>query len=146
VWWLYAPCLVPLVEFIIGSDLWASFNINLLIYCVYGLAILLIIVVKWGRRDLKHYPGLSWLVGMFVLMVITVVISAFFFAITDFDNVKTLFGNAVNEYNWIFVVIIVGSAVAVVMGVIGYHKVQLQLGPSLIMQDTRSGKLAPAIP
>jgi hypothetical protein len=137
--------LVPLVEFVIGSDLWASFNVNLVIYSAYGLGVVLIAAIKWGRRDLKHYRGLWWLIVMFVGIVLTIVSCAFVYAFNDSDNVRVLFGNAVNQYNLIFAMIIVGSAVTTMLGVVGYHKVQLQLGPSLIMQDTRSGKLASAV-
>jgi hypothetical protein len=82
---------------------------------------------------------------MIVAIVLTIVISAFMFTVNDFDNVKALFGNAVNQYNLMLAVIIVGSALVVILGVIGYHKIQLQIGPSLTMQDTRSGKLNQAI-
>ena len=50
----------------------------------------------------------------------------------SYETTRSIFGNAVNLYILVYTLVGPGTAIAVLLAVIGYHRVQKQLGLSLV--------------
>ena len=133
---LYLPVPVGLIEFLLGHALLYALGFDLVIYAAYSILILAAIILKWVRNDLRHYRGLRWLISMLATISLIAVLATIIFTYDDIETVRTFWGgNGLNLYYAAYGVIVVGSIVAVLLGVIGYHKLQTQIGPSLATSD-----------
>jgi hypothetical protein len=138
--WLYLPVLLALVEFAMGRHALSFIWINLIFYAVYVVAIVAALIFKWGRREVKRYPRLWLLIAMLITASLVSVVAVLLFAYSDFETVKTFWGgNGLNLYAVAYGLITIGSTIAILFGTLGYHRVQRQLGPSLVNTDSQSG-------
>jgi len=98
------------------------------------------IILKWGRHDLKRYPGL-W--GMIAIMLATSIASMVPTIVFSLDGQTTLnvFGNGLNRWAVGYGTIFIGVLIGIILSAIGYHLVQRQLGPSLVTQISQSSGL-----
>jgi len=139
---LYAALPFGVIQFLLGSPLIiGGFEANLVLYVIYAVALTAAIVLKWGRRDIRHYPGLWGIVAIIIASNIAAVTATFLFGL-DGQTILRVFGNGLNHmliaYGSIFVSVLVG----VILAPIGYHLVQRQLGLSLVTQDSQSSLAA----
>lgn len=136
-WLLYAPTLLGAIEFMLGVDWIDTLNLNLIFYTVLTVALLLAVLLKWARRDLRFFPRLKYMIGMFGCIAVAVLLSALFFAFDDYHTVQTFWaGNGFNLYAAGYAVLIIGATVGIVFGLYGYHQIQLAMGPSLLESST----------
>jgi serine/threonine protein kinase len=139
VWWLYAPILLGIAQFLLGADFTIyGFDFNLLLYMAYATLLTVAFIAKWVRRDARRYPGLWGIIAVMLASNIAAVAASILFGLHA-DTVLATFGNGINRwiaaYSSIFVTILVG----VVLSTIGYHSVQRQLGYSLITAVSQRG-------
>jgi len=144
VWWIYVPLAFGMFQFMTGHPVLISgIEANLILYVIYAVLLIAAIILKWGRRDLKRYPGL-W--GIVAIIIASVFASIAATIILNFNapTIMSVFGNGVSHvtigYGLIFFSILVGT----ILGAIGYHLVQRQLGYSLVTQISQRGSSATA--
>jgi hypothetical protein len=132
IWWMYSPFIIAMILFLTNSTV----TIITLVVCgSYGIAILLAIVLKWVRVDVKYYPPMKWLIGMFVALVVMVIAAI---VMINLANGSIPGAGPNRQYLWVVRdgLVSIGSVVIAVMGIIGYHRTQRQLGPSIIMRSS----------
>lgn len=139
-WWLYVPLAFGIAEFLWGAQvLVGSLPLDLFFYVAYSIILTAAILLKWGRRDLKRYPGLWGMIAIMLATSIASVVPTTVFSL-DAHTVLAVFGNGLNRwtvgYGTLFVAVLIG----VILSGIGYHLVQRQLGPSLITQLSQSSR------
>jgi hypothetical protein len=144
-WLLYAPTLLGVVEFMLGVDWIDTLNLNLIFYVVLTVALLLAVVLKWARRDLRFFPRLKFMIAMFGCDAVGVLLSALCFAFDDYHTVQTFWaGNGFNLYATAYAVLIIAATIGIVFGLYGYHQIQLAMGPSLLETSNSTGRRLPA--
>jgi hypothetical protein len=140
IWWLYLPVPLGVIEFLIGSSfLVGPVPFDLFIYITYAIILTVAIILKWGGRDLRRYPGLWGMVVLIIASNIAAIVATVIFRL-DAQTVLSTFGNGLNRwiaaYGSIFVSILIG----VICSPIGYHLVQKQLGYSVVTQLSQRGE------
>ena len=140
-WWLYVPLAFGIFQFLWGAPiLIGSLQLDLFFYIAYSIVLTAAIILKWGRHDLKRYPGL-W--GMIAIMLATSIASMVPTIVFSLDGQTTLnvFGNGLNRWAVGYGTIFIGVLIGIILSAIGYHLVQRQLGPSLVTQISQSSGL-----
>jgi serine/threonine protein kinase len=138
--WLYLPLAFGLVQFLLGDSLRINgFEANLAIYITYAVILTLAIIFKWGRRDLKRYPGLWGIISIILASNAAAVIGTVFLEMPA-DAVFKIFGNGYTRLLAGYGVIFGGVAVGIVLSSLGYHLVQRQLGYSLVTQVSQQSE------
>ncbi len=135
--WLYLPLAFGLIQFLLGDPLrFGGFEVNLVIYIVYAVVLTLAIIFKWGRRDLKRYPGLWGFISIILASNAAAVVGTVFLELPA-EAVFSVFGNGYNRLLAGYGVIFGGVTVGIILSTVGYHLVQRQLGYSLVTQVSR---------
>jgi serine/threonine protein kinase len=125
--WLYLPLPLGLVEFLLGVP--GFDRLNLVVYSVYSLLNLGAVIVKWGRHDLKRFRPMWLLLAAWLVASVTSLLGEALATFDDYTIVRALWGGngllllAVN-----YGVITLGSFLAILLGTLGLHRVQMRLG------------------
>ena len=72
IWLLYIPLPVSLVEFLSATP---AFQFNMMIYVGYAVLLIIVIVLKWIRRDFKHYRPLRLFISAFLVGIGTILLT-----------------------------------------------------------------------
>ncbi len=133
IWLLYIPLIVPLIEFFTGQGIPPNSEIELQLfgYIGYALAIIVAVVWKWGLRDLKRYHSLAVMLIGFLFVSATVIPSSVINAF-DLPTTQHLFGSDTYQRITALWIVSIGSALAVLLTWLGYHRLQKQIGPSFV--------------
>ncbi len=137
IWWLYAPLVLALAEFLLGTSLTiGGFQADIILYLIYGIIATVAIIWKWGRRDLRRYPGLWGLIAIIIASNVASIGATVIFGLNA-ATVFSVFGNGLNRWIAAYGTIFVGILIGVICSTVGYHFVQRQLGPSLVTQVSK---------
>jgi hypothetical protein len=137
IWFIYLPFAFGVFQFMVGLPLFYIGNI--ILYSVYTLVIICVLLLKWVRRDLKQYPALWWLIVVWIIAGGTVLLGEGVVTFDDFGTVQRLWaGNGLLLLGIDYGIIIVGTALGLLLGTIGVHRVQTKLGMSLPTEKSLS--------
>ncbi len=143
-WWIYVPLAFGVFQFLLGSQIAVGpVPLNLFFYITYSIILTAGIILKWGRHDLKRYPGLWGMVAIMIATSVASVVPTVVFSL-DAQTALHVFGNGLNRWVVGYGSIFVGVLIGVILSGIGYHLVQRQLGPSLVTQLSQSSALREA--
>ncbi len=137
-WLLYLPFPVSLVEFLFAIP---DTQLNMVIYVGYAALLNSVILLKWIRRDLKHYRPLrlfisAFLVGLGIILLL-VVPNTF----DDYATVKAVWnGNGLLARIVSYGTVTIGASLGVWLCTLGVHRVQLLLGPSIPAEFDSTGQ------
>ncbi|HLY28400.1 MAG TPA: hypothetical protein VKQ72_18775, partial [Aggregatilineales bacterium] len=140
-WLLYLPVIAAMLEFLLAADLprVAGLSITTFNYILYALGILVVLVLKWLRRDVKKYPGLWWFIISFSMVVELTLVDNLFFSRT-YGLGRQVFGTD----SWVTLLnpvhIALAVAISMVLATIGYHRVQKVMGETLSYVQMSSSK------
>jgi len=131
-WLLYVPAIAAMLEFLLAADLptVAGLTITTLNYILYALGILVVLIFKWLRKDVRRYPSLWWYIVAFSMVIELTLVDNLFFS-RSYGLGRMVFGTD----SWVTLLnpvhIALAVAIAMVLASIGYHKVQLTMGQTL---------------
>ncbi len=134
--WVYAPVSVGLYYLFTHTPiLLPVINIPLqaLDYLLASLVILVLLVFKWLRHDVKLYPGLRWLIGGFAFgmgMSIYYALTAYVLPVEVINNVL---GGATVQVFVNDIVLVLLLSVIPILATVGMHRVQKQIGSTLVI-------------
>jgi hypothetical protein len=127
IWWLYLPLPLGLVEFLLGVP--GFDRLNLVVYAAYSLLNLGAVIMKWGRHDLKRFRPMWLLLAAWFVASVTSLLGEALATFDDYTIVRTLWGgNGLLLLAVDYGVITLGSFLAIVLGTLGLHRVQMLLG------------------
>ncbi len=138
-WLLYLPLPIGFIEFVLGTEIFGRFNVA--IYASYSIVLIGAIMLKWVGQDLKRYRPLRLLIGSLLLASSAALLGEAIMAFDDYETVQRLWnGNGLILQVTCFSVIAMGTTLAVLLGTIGFHRVQLLLGRSSWVAPESAGK------
>jgi hypothetical protein len=134
-WLIYIPLIVPLIEFLTGQGIPPNSRVELQLYSYigYALAIIAAVFVKWVGRDLKRYPAL-WVLLIGCLTASFTVIPSTLINTLDLATARSIFGTDTSLRITSISLVGIGSALAILLTSVGYHRLQKQIGPSFVAQ------------
>jgi hypothetical protein len=131
-WLLYLPAIAAMLEFLMAANLptVGGLSITTIDYLLYALGILVVLVWKWLRKDVKQYRSLWWYIIAFSMVIELTLVDNLFFSRT-YGLGRQFFGTD----SWVTLLspvhIALAVAIAMVLASIGYHKVQSVMGETL---------------
>jgi eukaryotic-like serine/threonine-protein kinase len=138
VWWLYAPLPLALYQFFTGQTLYiGSIDINFIVYAVYISLLMVVDISKGLLHDARRYPNYWWVLAGKLVMSLTGSFAVFLALQGSTSN--RLLPNSQHNLLLLLISLAVGTTIFTLFEVIGFHRVQLKLGPSLITHDSRFG-------
>jgi hypothetical protein len=141
VWLLYIPLINALIEFMTGQSFppGARINFSVIDYPLYSLGILLVLIFKWLRKDVRQYKSLWWFISGFSLIILATVLDS-----TLYNRTYPLAMNVFKSANVVNVVssLQLGISIAIVMLIVsyGYHRVQLTMGETLSYEQVSNSR------
>jgi hypothetical protein len=131
IWLIYLPVSVGLIEFLIGVG--SVFNgFNLAIYSFYGVLLVVALIFKWWRRDLKRYRALWLLLMPWIAVIIGVPIVQALYVFDDYSHIKAWWGGSGILMIMVNYGITIGVSIfCVIVGTLGVHRVQRMIGRSV---------------
>jgi hypothetical protein len=138
IWLLYIPFPVSLAEFLLAI---APAQFNIIVYVGYAALLNVVIMLKWIRRDLKHYRPLRLLISASLvglgIMLLLVVTNTF----DDYATVKAVWnGNGLLARLVSYGAVTIGASLATWLCTLGVHRLQLLLGPSISAEFDAAGQ------
>jgi hypothetical protein len=138
IWLLYVPFPISLVEFLTATS---AFQFNMIIYAGYAVLLIVAILLKWIRRDLKHYHPLRLFITAFLVGLGTILLLVATTTLDDYAIVKAVWNdNALLARIVAYGTVTIGASLGVWLCTLGVHRVQILLGPSIPAEFDSSGR------
>jgi eukaryotic-like serine/threonine-protein kinase len=138
VWLLYLPLPLALFQFLTGWQFRiGNFDANYFVYAIYIGALITADIFKGLLRDTRRYPSSWWL--MFAKWVMASTGGLAVFLALQRTSSQRMLPNAQDMVLLLYISLAVGTSIFVLFYVIGFHRLQRSIGPSLVTQDSRFG-------
>jgi serine/threonine protein kinase len=131
-WVLLLPTTIGILEFLMQQEfLIREIALDTIAVDTLGLIIGLAVIVKWLGHDLKRYPALGWVIFTVVSFGVIGGMIDLAHTLDDYATVSQFFGDGLSFYILLYAVEMGVGGFNLIVGLIGVHRVQLQIGSAV---------------
>ena len=131
IWWIYAPVTVGIYYLLTRTPIILPIihlPLQALDYVVYALAIIISLIIKWIRYDIKKYPDVHWLIyGLGFAMALSVYYVVVFYVLPA-QVLNDVLGGATFQTVVNDIVLVLLQSFLPILIAVGVHRIQKQLG------------------